>query len=163
VLQTLKQWNQLFYPPNVTYMSSGINPATCFGFQQAPIRLCTESETTELHRCSWQSLRVVISVLLQMSITSSTGGIQKYYKLQVLAVYTQHTHKKDVWGSCCTYRIILIYFDFNTSVKHTTPYAFIIPTFKLTTCFDTIVSSSGQYLWTTLFSTIIKDIKLNHT
>ena len=33
----------------------------------------------------------------------------------------------------------------NTLVIHTTTYAFIISTFNLT-CFDTIVSSSGQYL-----------------
>jgi hypothetical protein len=50
--------------------------------------------------------------------------------------------------------VYLYYLDFNTSVIHTTIYAFIISTFKLTTCFDTIVSSSG------VFSTIIKDIKL---
>ena len=34
----------------------------------------------------------------------------------------------------------LFYLDFNTSVIHTTTYAFIISTFKLTTCFDTVVS-----------------------
>ena len=33
----------------------------------------------------------------------------------------------------------------NTSVIHTTIYAFIIATFNLTTCFDSTVSSSGQY------------------
>jgi hypothetical protein len=35
--------------------------------------------------------------------------------------------------------VYFCYFDFNTSVIHTT-YGVIISTFRLTTCFDTIVS-----------------------
>jgi hypothetical protein len=52
--------------------------------------------------------------------------------------------------------VYLYYFDFNTSVIHTTIYALIIFTFNLTTCFDTIMLSPLN----DVFSTIIKNIKL---